>query len=253
MDFFYTIKMRTLKFWGLGFVLAFFVAMFLWLGTNDTFTASSPSEETSALVKGNPDASDISLTFNISWGEERVFDILETLKEHDVQATFFVSGEWAERHPNILEQISEDEHDIGMLGYRYQSYLQQEPEEVREDLLQARETFGKLGLEDIELLRPPNGHFNEEIIQMAEELNYQVVHWNVNPNDWENPGTDDIVNTVMGETEGGDIILMHASDSVKQTTNALDIILPGLKEKGFEFATITKLMNQTETDSQLAE
>ena len=88
---------------------------------------------------------------------------------------------------------------------------------------------------------------------MAENQGFTVTHWNVNPNDWENPGTQKITNTVMEQTANGDIILMHASDSVKQTAKALKTILPGLKNKGFQFVTISELINQAHAESKLAD
>src|SRR5690625_6595150 len=105
-----------------------------------------------------------------------------------------------------------------MLGYRYKSYLDQEIGQVRKDLLYAKEIFGKLGYEDIELLRPPSGHFNEDVIELAEELGYKVIHWNVNPNDWKNPGAQTIIDHVMEQASNGDIVLLHASRSEEHTS-----------------------------------
>ncbi len=205
------------------------------------------------MTKGNANESNIALTFNISWGEDRVHDILNQLNEKNVQATFFVNGEWAERHPDILEKITEDKHDLGILGYQYKSYLDQNIDQVKADLRKAREAFDKLGYEDVDLLRPPSGHFNKEVIELAENMDYKVIHWNVNTNDWKNPGTDTIVDTVMKSTTNGDILLLHASDSAKQTANALKTILPGLKNKGFSFVSITELINQAHAEPKLVE
>ncbi|WP_156291795.1 polysaccharide deacetylase family sporulation protein PdaB [Oceanobacillus salinisoli] len=252
MNHFHVWKFNRFKRWILVTVLAFFTAMVLWVNENGALSVFS-KEETAAITKGNSDEPNIALTFNISWGEEKVHDILKQLEKHNVQATFFVSGEWAERHPTILEDISEGNHELGMLGYRYKSYIDQDLEQVRKDLLNAREVFNKLGYEDIELLRPPNGHFDEEILNLAKEMNFQVIHWNINPNDWENPGTQVIVDNVMKNTKNGDIILMHASDSVKQTSDALETILPGLKNKGLQFVTITELLNQAHAESEIVE
>ncbi|WP_010529095.1 polysaccharide deacetylase family sporulation protein PdaB [Lentibacillus jeotgali] len=252
MDHFYVMTFKKWKRYTIVIFLALFAALFLWFERDGTFSVLSGSEP-SALTKGNANESDIALTFNISWGEEKVHDILEKLEQHQVQATFFVSGEWAERHPEILEKITEQEHELGMLGYRYKSYLDQELDQVRDDLLEAKEVFGKLGYEDMDLLRPPSGQFNKEIIELAEDQGFTVTHWNVNPNDWQNPGTQKITNAVMEETTNGDIILMHASDSVKQTAEALETILPGLKNKGFQYVTISELINQAHAKSKLAE
>jgi polysaccharide deacetylase family sporulation protein PdaB len=253
MDHFYTWRFNKWKRWTVVVLLALFTATFLWFERDGSFSVFSKDEEPAALSKGNKDEANIALTFDISWGEERVFDILKRLDQENVQATFFVSGEWAERHPEIVEKITDGKHELGMLGYRYKSYLDQEIKQVRKDLLHAQEVFRKLGYKDVNLVRAPSGQFNKEIIDLAEDLGLKVIHWNVNPNDWKNPGTDAITDTVMKKTTNGDIILLHASDSVKQTNEALKTILPGLKNKGFQFVSISELINQAHAKSDLVE
>ncbi|WP_188456412.1 polysaccharide deacetylase family sporulation protein PdaB [Virgibacillus oceani] len=251
MEHFYVWRFDKWKRWLIVILVALFTATFFWLERDGAFSVFSSEEEPVALSKGNANEANIALTFNISWGEEKVFDILKQLEQDHVQATFFVSGEWAERHPEIIEKITKADHELGMLGYRYKSYLEQDIEQVRKDLLHAQEAFKKLGLKDINLLRPPSGHFNKEIIKLAEDMGFKVIHWNINPNDWKNPGTNNIVDTVMKKTSNGDIILLHASDSVKQTANALKTILPGLKNKGFHFVSMSELINQAHAKSEL--
>src|SRR5690625_6074286 len=132
MQHFYTLRFNRWKRWMVIVLFALFTATFIWFEQNGTFSVFSKDEPT-ALTKGNANETNISLTFNISWGEEKVHNILKQLEQNQVQATFFVSGEWAERHPEILEKITEGKHELGMLGYRYKSYLDQEIEEVRKD------------------------------------------------------------------------------------------------------------------------
>lgn len=252
MEHFYVLRFNRWKRWLVVVLFALFTATFVWFEQDGTFSVFS-KDEPAALTKGNANESNIALTFNISWGEERVFDILDQLAKDQVQATFFVSGEWAERHPDILEKISDGKHELGMLGYRYKSYLDQEIEQVRGDLLHAREVFDKMGYKDVTLLRTPSGHFNKEILELAQEMNYTVIHWNVNSNDWKNPGTERIVDNVMKHTGNGDILLMHASDSAKQTADALKKIQPGLKNKGFTFVPVTELINAAHAESKIVE
>lgn len=252
MEHFYVWRFNKTKRWLVVVVLALFTATFVWFEQDGTFSVFS-QDKTVALTKGDANETNIALTFNISWGEEKVLDILEQLEKNQVQATFFVSGEWAERHPDIVEKISEGKHELGMLGYRYKSYLDQDIDQVRKDLLHAREVFEKMGYEDVNLLRTPSGHFNKEIIELAEGLNYQVIHYNVDADDWKNPGTEQITDQIMKQTENGDVILLHASDSAKQTADALKKILPGLKNKGFDFISTTEMINAAHAKSKLVE
>src|SRR5699024_10821093 len=135
---FLCIKSETLEKMDGGCGICIFTAVFLWSGQEIYPTFSSAGQEV-VLTKGDKNESNIGLTFNISWGEEKVHNILAQLEKHKVQATFFVSGEWAELHPEILEEITEQKHELGMLGHRYKSYLDQEIEEVRKDLIKGKE------------------------------------------------------------------------------------------------------------------
>lgn len=252
MQHFYVLRFNKLKRLAIIVVLALFTAIFLWSERDGIYTVFS-QEGPTVFSKGDAREDKVSLTFNISWGEEKVHGILKELAAHQVQATFFVSGEWAEKHPDILEKISENKHELGMLGYRYKSYLEQDIEQVRKDLFHAQEVFKKLGYDDIDQLRTPSGHFNKEVIALADQLGLKVVHWNMNPHDWENPGSQVIVDSIMEQTTSGDVILLHASDAAKQTAKALQTVLPGLKNKGFECVTISELMSQVDSKSELVE
>ena len=194
----------------------------------------------------------IALTFNISWGDEKVHDILKVLKKHDVRATFFVSGEWAERHPHIIDEITENEHELGMLGYRYKNYLEQDLEQVRKDMVYARNVFSKLGYNDLHYIRPPSGLFNKEVIKLAEKIGLDVIHWSVNSNDWKNPGVEEIV-VEAKKVNNGDIVLFHASDIAKQTASALESVLPYYKEKGFSFVTISQIKEGITSEEKIVE
>ncbi len=252
MDHFYVVDFTRKRRFILFGVIGLIVAGFIFLMVNNGSLWANNSNEV-ALTKGDAKEPNVALTFNISWGEEKVYDILERLKQEEVQATFFLSGEWAEHHPEIVEKIAEDKHEIGMLGYRYKSYLDQEIEQVQKDLFLAQETFNKLGYENLKLLRTPSGQFNEEVLELAKSMDFEVVHWNINPNDWENPGTESIVDTVMKNTSNGDILLLHASDSAKQTAGALETILPGLKSKGFTFVPISELISQADAEVEIVD
>jgi len=236
----------------IGLIIISMVTFFILIAKPLT-TFLKNEDKPAVLLKGSSSEKNIALTFNISWGEKRLNKIIDVLKHYDVQATFFISGEWAERHPEELKLIKENQHEIGMLGYRYKNYVEQDIDQVRKDLLYAREVFKKLDLEDVNLLRAPSGQFNKEIIELARSLNYEIVHWSVNTYDWKRPGVDEIVQRTLNETENGDIILMHASDDAKQTVKALDIILPALLDRDFKFISIPELINQVNMEKELIE
>lgn len=234
----------------IAFSVILIIAFFIWFNRTSLFYLAE-QEMPVVYTKGNKDLKNISLTFNISWGDEKIHEILSVLEKEEVTASFFLSGEWAERHPEIVKKILEQKHEVGMLGYRYKSYIDQDLQRIRQDLYLAQETFQKLGLEKLSLLRAPKGELNEEVVDLAKNLGFTIIHWNVNSRDFENPGVENIAQSVLEETEQGDIILFHASDSGKQTARALERIIPGLKKRGLDLVTVSELISQVEVKSEL--
>ena len=200
-----------------------------------------------AIYKGEKG---ISLTFNVGWGDEKAEPILEELKKQGVQsATFFLSGSWAERHPDLVQKINKQGYEIGSLGYAYEDYSEMDDSKVRQDIMKAQEVFKKLNIKEVNLIRMPTGHFDKRVLAIADKLGYTVVHWSVNSQDWTNPGAEQIL-TNVSSAKKGDIVLLHASDAAKQTQKALPQIVKALKSKG-EFISVSEMIANGKTKTTL--
>ncbi|OIJ15488.1 polysaccharide deacetylase family sporulation protein PdaB [Anaerobacillus arseniciselenatis] len=250
MNFIWIWNGKRIKQYMIVVIAAFFTAGILFVERSQV-TVFSPSTETSAIYKAEIKEKKVALTFNISWGEEKAIPILDVLKEKDINnATFFLSASWAERHPDIVERIVKDGHEIGSHGYRYENYPGWDDDKVRKDIQRAHQTLYDLTNKAPTLLRPPNGNFDKRVLEIAEAQKYKLIHWSVNSHDYSNPGTDQIVSNVMDNVSGGDIVLFHASDTVKQTHKALPTIINQLKSKGYKFVSVSELIANTDTKSE---
>jgi len=251
MNFFLILNSKQLKQTLIILVAAFFTAGILYIENGVYLPVFSTEEGPRAIYKGEKEGKKIALTFDISWGDTKALPILDLLQKEGIKnATFFLSAAWAERHPDIVKRIVEDGHEIGSMGYEYKNYTELEEAKVKRDILHAREVFKTLGVKDITLLRPPNGNFDKTVLKVADSVGYTVVHWSVNSNDWKNPGVDQIVNNVTSKLKGGDIVLLHASDSAKQTEKALPAIIKGVKQKGYSNATVSDIISNAEAKSK---
>ncbi|MCP8971151.1 polysaccharide deacetylase family sporulation protein PdaB [Ectobacillus ponti] len=232
-------------------LLSLFTAWFLFIETYSQQSVFSTVTGPKAIYKGDSSRKQVSLTFDISWGDAQAVPILDTLKKNGVRnATFFLSAAWAERHPDIVERIKTDGHEIGSMGYNYKDYTTLESVEVRRDMLKAQEVFTKLGIKQVQLLRPPSGSFNKTVLKIADSFGYTVVHWSNNSEDWKNPGISKIVTDVSSNLHNGDIILLHASDSALQTNKALPLLLQKLKGEGYTNASVSELISNTKANSK---
>lgn len=248
MKFFFILSGKSIKQALIILIAAFFTASIIYI-ENSANTVFSTDDGPRAIYKGANDQKVISLSFDISWGDDRAEPILDYLKEKQIHTTFFVSGVWAERHPDLIERILKDGHEIGLMGYRYKSYTRMDISKVRQDILQGKQVLRDLGVKQVSLLRPPNGAFNKDILKLAESLELTIVHWSVNPKDWTNPGVNSIVNSIKESIQPGDIILLHASDSAKQTLEALPQIVNTIKSKGYKVQKVSELIDHIKTQN----
>jgi polysaccharide deacetylase family sporulation protein PdaB len=229
---------------------AFFAAAIVFLNTEGLPVFSTP-DGPRAISNVHTEKKQVALTFDIGWGDVRAVPILNILKEEGIQATFFISGSWAEHHPDIVKKIVKGKHEIASHGFGHKDYVSMEKADVRNDILLAQTAIEKTSGEKPTLLRPPDSSFNENVLSTAESLNVTVIDSSVHSKDISSAGADQIVRNVVQPASPGDIILMHASDSATQTAKALPAIIEGLKDKGFSFVTVSNLLTNADTKSNL--
>lgn len=251
-NFFYVINGKRLKQYIIVVVALLFAAGIIY-SEEDNITVFSQNEP-SAIYSVQTDKKIVALTFDISWGEIRTEPILKILEDKEVKkATFFLSSPWSQSHTNIVSKIVKDGYEIGSHGHKHVNYSGLSDAQVREQITKANEILTQVTGKSPKLIRLPNGDFNKRVLGVANELGYQAIQWDTDSLDWKNPGVDRIVNRVVTKAHPGDIILLHASDSCKQTHEALPQIIDQLRAKGYEFVTVSELIEQTRVSNQQVE
>jgi polysaccharide deacetylase family sporulation protein PdaB len=204
-----------------------------------------------AIFKVDTREKKVALTFDISWGEVRAIPILDILKEKKVtKVTFFLSSQWSQRHPAIVKRMVDDGFEIASHGHKHDNYSKYSDEEIRSQIGKAHTILTELTGKRPSLIRMPNGDFDKRVLRIASDMGYTVIQWDTDSKDWMNPGVENIVQNVVSKAHPGDIILMHASDTCKQTHLALPTIIDKLRNDGYEFVTVSELIAGAKTNSQ---
>lgn len=184
----------------------------------------------------------ISLSFECVEENENTQEILEILKQQQVEATFFVSDQWAEQFPKEVRKILTSGHEIGSYGNGMGSMEQLSRVSYRECMETVRKEVRDLTGVEIELFRPPLGRYDNAILNLARNDGYIPVCWSVDSMDWKDYGTESIVKAVCENPglESGAIVRFQ--NDARYTAEALEAVISKLKEKGFQMVPVGALI-----------
>lgn len=214
----------------LGLAIAFALIFEASVG-NVAAPAGAVVEEEGTVFRSVDPCGKVALTCNVDWGEEEIPKILKILKEQKVKITFFVSGAWAEKHPDLLRRMYVEGHEIGSHGYGHKLCSQISTEQIREELEKTEQAIEPLlDGEQLSLFAPPSGDYDEKTVDLCRELGYKLTLWSADTIDWKEGSTAEVITKrVLKKNLDGAIVLMHPKP---ETVKALPQILDGIEEKG---------------------
>ncbi|MCF6095285.1 polysaccharide deacetylase family sporulation protein PdaB [Microaerobacter geothermalis] len=243
MNFFLVLNGKKLK-QVLILATAFLFTIGIVFADNENISVFSSQNSPTAIYKVDTKEKKIALTFDISWGEEKAAPIIDILQQKGIgdKVTFFLSAPWSKNHPQVVKKLVDMGAEIGSHGYKHVDYSRLSDEEIKLQIKKAEVILKEATGKKPTLLRTPNGNFDKRVLTIAESLGYTVIQWDTDSKDWLSPGVEQIVNNVIRSAHPGDIVLLHASDSAKQTEQALPIIIDKLRQQGYTFVTVSELI-----------
>ncbi|MGW1884674.1 polysaccharide deacetylase family protein [Streptomyces sp. NPDC001970] len=161
-------------------------------------------------------------------------DILKILGKHDVRAMFFVCGEMAVEHPDLLRRVADDGHVIGNHTWSHPLVPRLSASRIRDELGSTSEIIEKtLGSPPL-WYRAPYGAWNKHSFEIGADLGMEPLAWTIDSLDWREPGTGKIVSRVLDGAEPGAVVLSHdAGGDRSQSVAALRRYLPALLRSGY--------------------
>jgi len=220
----------------------------------ETYTAT-PSSYVIQRTGDHPGM--VALTFDDGPDPDWTPKILDELKKENVPATFFVVGSYGQENPGLIKRIVDEGHDIGNHSFTHPN-LGEIPNGVTTVEINATQRLiQSLTGRSTTLFRAP--YFGDaepttadevEPIVEAKRLGYITIGLHIDPDDWQTPGTDEIVkrtvdgitNQTTDEDVRGQVVLLHDGGGDRtQTLEALPRIIETLRAKGYKFVTVSQL------------
>jgi peptidoglycan-N-acetylglucosamine deacetylase len=193
----------------------------------------------------------IALTFDAGSNADGLPAILRTLADEQVRATFFLTGNFAERHPAAVRTIVAAGHRLGNHTATHPYATRLSADAIRAELVTAqRQILAAGGTDTRPLFRFPYGDRDARTIAAVNSGGYVAVRWTVDTLGWK--GTDagvtvsQVVNRAVDAARPGEIVLMHVGshpdDHSTLDAQALPTVIEQLRSRGYRFVTLDALL-----------
>ena len=183
------------------------------------------------------------LTFDCGYENGYTSGVLDTLKETNTKAIFFVTGHYLKSSSEIVKRMIDEGHIIGNHTYSHKDFTKSSNEEILKDVKKLEDEFYNMfNVSMSKYVRPPRGEYTEASQSLLSDNGYVSVFWSLAYVDWNKDvfnGNKYSYNKVMERIHNGAIILMHTV-SKDNSVDLYDIIID-LKDKGYVFETMDYL------------
>lgn len=204
------------------------------------------NNEEEVFIKNGPrDKKLIALTFDDGPHPKETDEVLDVLSKYNVKATFFIAGKHANWYKDPLIRASKEGHEIGNHTFNHPDIGNLSSSQIEEEIVKCEETLVNLTGKKPTLFRPPFGSYRKEDLEsIAKKYGYKIVLWTtIDAKDWKNPPASTIASLITNNAKNGDIILLHDYATIN-TVEALNILIPQMQKKGFNFVTVSELLEQ---------
>jgi len=196
-------------------------------------------QEYDGIAIGNKDDKYVYLTFDNGYEAGYTSKILDTLKENNVPAAFFITGHYLNSQPELVKRMIDEGHIVGNHTVNHYSIPDLDDEKFKTEIMNLHTSlYEKFGYE-MKYLRPPKGEFSERTLNLTKSLGYTTVMWSFAYDDWDEnkQGREEYAKEkILSNIHKGAVILLHANS--KDNCNVLGEIIKEIKNQNYEFKSL---------------
>lgn len=185
----------------------------------------------------------VALTFDDGPDEVMTEKVLDVLKKHNIQATFFLVGSKVLQYPDIVKRIFAEGHIVANHTYSHSGkFPLLSTQKVKNELTQCAEAIQKTIGKKPKLFRPPFGVTNPNIGKAVKSLDFKTIGWSIRSLDTvEGKTREEIAQRVQKKLHPGAIVLLH--DRCAEADVLLENIIESALKNGYGFASLDKMIN----------
>lgn len=196
-------------------------------------------EENNGIAIGNKEKKYIYLTFDEGYEAGYTEKILDTLKQNQVPATFFITAHYVNTQEDLVKRMIDEGHIVGNHTVNHKSMPDLTEEQIRKEVMELHQVIQKIFSYEMKYIRPPKGEFSERTLKYTNSLGYKTVMWSFAYEDWnedKQPEEQASKEKILKNLHNGEIMLLHGNSNTN--TNILESVIKETKNMGFEFKSL---------------
>jgi peptidoglycan/xylan/chitin deacetylase (PgdA/CDA1 family) len=194
----------------------------------------------------------VALTFDDGPDPASTPGVLDALARHGARGAFFVLVDRAEAHPQLIERMLDEGHDVGLHGLDHVRLTRLERGRLRTHVAGAAARLAALTGRPPRWFRPPYGSQSLASFVAARRCGMEVVVWSADCEDWVERPEEEIARQAVEASRPGAVLLLHdalaadpddpAPDPPLDRPKIADLVLTGLAGRGYRSLTLTELL-----------
>lgn len=202
------------------------------------FTASYAKvlKDYDGIYVGNAEEKVVYLTFDEGYENGYTPAILDTLKEKNIQATFFVTQPYVKKNGDLVQRMIDEGHIVGNHTVNHPSMPSvTDDEKLKNEIMELHDYVKENFNYEMSFLRPPKGEYSERTVALSKNLGYTTVLWSQAYDDWDvnnQKGVEYAKKMILNNLHNGAVILLHAVS--KDNTEVLGEIIDEIQNRGYE-------------------
>ena len=192
------------------------------------------------IYLGSSEQKYLYLTFDEGYENGQTGKILDTLKEKNVKAAFFITGDYFKAEGALVDRMVSEGHIVGNHTMNHPCMPNIKGEgKIEEEVLSLDRAFYEKYNKHMRFFRAPEGAYSEKTLAITKDLGYTNVFWSFAYDDWytdKQRGADYAYKKTMDNIHPGCVILLHAVS--QDNAEALGKIIDSAREAGYTFLSL---------------
>ena len=182
----------------------------------------------------------VALSFDAAWGNEDTEELIEILTSHGVTATFFLVGQWVDKYPESVKQLSDAGMEVMNHSDDHAHFAKLSASEIVENINACNAKIEAITGVRPTLFRCPYGEYDDNVIDTVNGMGMTAIQWDVDSLDWKDYDAATITQRVTEKVGPGSIVLFH--NAALHTPEALPGILEYLLGQGYSIVPVSQLV-----------